>query len=190
MSSGPNAVAHAVDGFWAPKADPMNAALGSEGLRALIPGLLGLAAEPDDLDARERVLYGAYLAGVSFGSAGSGIHHKICHVLGGAFGLSHSEMHVIMLPYAVEFNSPAAPEAAQRISEALGGGSAAVGLYRLRRELGVVDSLAELGLREGDISEAARLATEAIPDSNPRPFTVSEVETIIRRAWSGDEIKE
>lgn len=190
MSSGLNAVAHAVDGFWAPKADPINAAMGAEGLRALIPGLRGLAADPDDLDARERVLYGAYLAAVAFGSAGSGIHHKICHVLGGAYGLSHSEMHAIVLPYAVEFNAPAAPEAAERVSQALGGGSAAAGLYRLRRELGVTGSLAELGLREEDLPEAARLAAEAIPASNPRSFTVSEVEAIIRRAWSGDEIKE
>lgn len=190
MSSGLNAVAHAVDGFWAPKADPINTAMGAEGLRALIPGLRGLAADPDDLDARERVLYGAYLAAVAFGSAGSGIHHKICHVLGGAYGLSHSEMHAIVLPYAVEFNAPAAPEAAERVSQALGGGSAAAGLYRLRRELGVTGSLAELGLREEDLPEAARLAAEAIPASNPRSFTVSEVEAIIRRAWSGEEIKE
>lgn len=190
MSSGLNAVAHAVDGFWAPKADPINAAMGAEGLRALIPGLRGLAADPDDLDARERVLYGAYLAAVAFGSAGSGIHHKICHVLGGAYGLSHSEMHAIVLPYAVDFNAPAAPEAAERVSQALGGGSAAAGLYRLRRGLGVTGSLAELGLREEDLPEAARLAAEAIPASNPRSFTVSEVEAIIRRAWSGDEIKE
>ncbi|MBL5972268.1 MAG: maleylacetate reductase [Candidatus Leucobacter sulfamidivorax] len=190
MSSGLNAVAHAVDGFWAPKADPINAAMGAEGLRALIPGLRGLAADPDDLDARERVLYGAYLAAVAFGSAGSGIHHKICHVLGGAYGLSHSEMHAIVLPYAVQFNAPAAPEAAERVTQALGGRSAAAGLYRLRGELGVTASLAELGLREEDLPEAARLATAAIPDSNPRSFTVSEVEAIIRRAWSGDEIKE
>ena len=190
MSSGLNAVAHAIDGFWAPKADPINAAMGAEGLRALIPGLRGLAADPDDLDARERVLYGAYLAAVAFGSAGSGIHHKICHVLGGAYGLSHSEMHAIVLPYAVEFNAPAAPEAAERVSRALGGGSATAGLYRLRRDLGVTASLAELGLDEEDLPEAARLAAEAIPASNPRPFTASDVEAIIRRAWSGEEIKE
>lgn len=195
MASGLNAVAHAVDGFWAPKADPINAALSAEGLRALIPGLRGLAADPDDLDARERVLYGAYLAAVGFASAGSGMHHKICHVLGGAYGLSHSEMHAIVLPYVTEFNAPAAPAAAERVSEALGlgtqgGGSAAAGLYRLRRELGVVDSLAELGLAEGDVPEAARLACEAIPPSNPRPFTVADVETIIGRARLGEPVKE
>lgn len=195
MSSGLNAVAHAVDGFWAPRADPINVALGAEGLRALIPGLRGLRKDPADIDARERVLYGAYLAGLAFASAGSGIHHKICHVLGGAYGLSHSEMHAIVLPYVTEFNAPAAPEAAARVSEALGDGergdgSAAAGLYRLRRELGVVDSLAELGLAEADVPEAARLAAEAIPASNPRPFSVSDVETILRRAWLGEPVKE
>ncbi len=188
-ASGLNAVAHAVDGFWAPRADPINAALGTEGIRALIPGLRALHADPDDLDARERTLYGAYLAAVAFASAGSGIHHKICHVLGGAYNLSHAEMHAIVLAYVTAFNAPAAPDAAARVSSALGGAPAAAGLYELRAELGIAGSLAELGLEEEDIPEAARLATAAIPASNPRPFDERDIEGIIRAAWAGDPVE-
>ncbi|MFJ6651385.1 maleylacetate reductase [Microbacterium sp. NPDC091313] len=187
-ASGLNAVAHAVDGFWAPRADPINAALGTEGLRALVPGLRALHADADDLLARERTLYGAYLAAVAFASAGSGMHHKICHVLGGAYALSHAEMHAIVLAYVTAFNAPAAPAAASRVSSALGGADAAAGLYELRAELGIVGSLAELGLQERSIPEAARLAAEAIPASNPRPFDVSDVEGIIRAAWAGEPV--
>jgi len=190
MASGLNAVAHAVDGFWAPRADPINAALGAEGIRVLIPGLRALAAGPDDLAAREQTLYGAYLAAVAFASAGSGLHHKICHVLGGAYGLSHAELHAIVLPYVVAFNAPAAPAAATRISAALGGGDPAAGLHALRRELGVVGSLAELGLAEADIPVAAGLALAAVPASNPRPVTLEDVEGIIRAAWAGAPIEE
>jgi len=190
MASGLNAVAHAVDGFWAPRADPINAALGTEGIRALVPGLTALAGDADDLAAREQTLYGAYLAAVAFASAGSGMHHKICHVLGGAYGLSHAEMHAIVLPYVTAFNAPAAPEAAARISAAVGGTSAAAGLYELRRTLGIVDSLAELGLAESDIPAAAELALAAIPASNPRPVVLADVEGIIRAAWAGQAIEE
>ncbi|MER2133327.1 MAG: maleylacetate reductase [Arthrobacter sp.] len=187
-ASGLNAVAHAVDGFWAPRADPINAALGTEGIRALFPGLRALHENPDDIPAREQTLYGAYLAAVAFASAGSGMHHKICHVLGGAYGLSHAEMHAIVLAHVTAFNAPAAPEAAERVSSALGGGDAASGLYKLRESLEIVGSLAELGLKEKDIPEAARLAAAAIPASNPRPFQVSDVEGIIRAAWAGEPV--
>lgn len=191
VASGLNAVAHAVDGFWAPRRDPINAALGTEGLHSLIPALRALNEEPDDIEAREQALYGAYLAAVAFASAGSGMHHKICHVLGGAYSLSHAEMHAIVLPYVTAFNQPAAPDAAARVAAALGtSGSAAAGLHKLREDLGIARSLRELGLREEDIGEAARLATEAIPASNPRPFSVSDVEAIIRAAWDGAPITE
>jgi len=43
--------------------------------------------EPDNIDAREQCLYGAYLSAVAFASSGSGLHHKICHALGGGFNL-------------------------------------------------------------------------------------------------------
>lgn len=185
-----NAVAHAVDGLWAPRADPINTALGTEALRTLVPGLRTIAAGSEDLAAREEMLYGAYLAAVAFASAGSGMHHKICHVLGGAFALSHAEMHAIVLPYVVAFNAPVATAAAARVSAALDGAPAASGLRSLRRETGIPESLADLGLREQDIPEAARLATEAIPASNPRPFTLADVEGIIRAAWAGDDIEE
>ena len=189
-ASGMNALAHAVDGLWAPRTDPINRALGSEGIRVLIPGLRALNAESGDLEAREQTLYGAYLAAVAFASAGSGMHHKICHVLGGAYNLSHAEMHAIVLPYVTAFNAPAVPEAASRISDALDGRPPGVGLYELRKDLGIANSLAELGLAARDIPRASRLAFDAIPTTNPRPIALTDVEAIIRAAWSGATIEE
>lgn len=189
-ASGMNALAHAVDGFWAPRADPINRALGTEGIRALIPGLRRLAADPHDLEAREQTLYGAYLAAVAFASAGSGIHHKICHTLGGAYNLSHAEMHAIVLPYVTAFVAPAAPDAAGRVSQALGGAPAGPGLLALRAELGIPAGLRDLGMREGDIVEAAELALPAIPPSTPRPVSLDDLTTLLRAAWAGAPLEE
>ncbi|WP_106815081.1 maleylacetate reductase [Microbacterium timonense] len=190
VASGLNALAHAVDGFWAPRADPINRALGSEGLRALVPGLRAVARDGNDMDAREQTLYGAYLAAVAFASAGSGLHHKICHVLGGAYNLPHAEMHAVVLPYVAAFNVPAAPDAGSRISAALDGEPAAPGLWALREELGAPASLREIGFEEDQISEAALLAAEAIPASNPRQAAVADIESLLRDAWAGTPITE
>lgn len=189
MASGLNALAHAVDGFWAPRADPINTALGTEALSALHGGLTALDRNPEDLEARERALYGAYLAATAFASAGSGMHHKICHVLGGTFGLSHAEMHAVVLPYVTAFNTPYAPDAAARVAKSVegrDGASAATRLFDFRTALGVVGSLKDLGLEESDIPLAAQLSLKAIPTSNPRNVTITDVEALIRAAWAGE----
>lgn len=188
VTSGLNALAHAVDGLWAPNANPINQALGAEGTRHLIPGLRALATDPMDEEAREHALLGAYLAAVAFASAGSAMHHKICHVLGGAYNLPHAAMHAVVLPYVAEFNMAAAPHAEERVSEALGGGPAAAGLWNLRSELGAPPSLAAVGLEQSDIPEAATLILSAIPPSNPRPVTLEDITRILTAAWAGDTV--
>ena len=87
VASGLNGMAHCIDSMWGPRADPINAALGAEGIRALSQGLPLITADPSGTEGREQALYGAYLSAVAFASAGSGLHHKICHVLGGTFNL-------------------------------------------------------------------------------------------------------
>jgi maleylacetate reductase len=188
VASGLNAIAHAVDSFWGPRADPINTALGSEGLRALVPGLRALAENPDDHNAREATLYGAYLAAVAFASAGSALHHKICHVLGGAFALSHADTHAVVLPYVMDFNGPYVPAAGQRVSDALGGSPAPRGLYDLRRDLGIVDSLARLGMPESGIDTAAERILAVVPASNPRPVTLGDLRALLAAAWAGTPV--
>jgi maleylacetate reductase len=188
-ASGLNAIAHAVDGLWAPRADPINAALGVEGLRTLVPALRALNADGADLRAREQVLVGAYLSALAFASAGAGLHHRICHVLGGAFALPHAETHAVVLPRVVAFNAPAAPEATQRLSAVFGGTPPAVALAQLSEELGAPSSLAELGMHEADVEKAADLVLPEVPPSNPRPVDRDGLITVLRSAWAGDSIE-
>lgn len=188
LASGLNAAAHAVDGLWAPRSNPINRAMGTEGLRVLFPGLRSLHQDKDDVEARERTLYGAYLAAVAFASAGSGLHHKICHALGGTYDLPHAETHAVVLPYVTAFNAPAAPDAAERIAAALGASSAAPALYAFGAELDSPKSLEELGFREADIQEAARIIQPSVPPSNPRSVTEADLEQILHDAWAGSPI--
>ncbi|MGO4690358.1 maleylacetate reductase [Glaciibacter sp. 2TAF33] len=187
VASGMNAIAHAVDGFWAPRADPINIALGTEGLRALVPGLKALAVRSEETEARERTLYGSYLAAAAFASAGSGMHHKICHALGGSFNLPHAEMHSVVIGHVAAFNAASAPDAANRISSALGADSPGQGLFALGRELGTPRSLHELGFQEADIPAAAEIILPTIPVSNPRPVSKSDLEGLLRAAWEGTD---
>lgn len=189
IHSGLNALAHAVDSLWAPRANPINRAMASEGMRALVPGLRGLRADTHDLGAREQVLYGTYLAAVALTSAGAGMHHKICHVLGGTFNLPHAPTHAVVLPYVAAYNTPADPGSEARITEALGAPEAASGLWDLARELGAPDSLAELGLAEESVALAAELSTAAIPSSNPREVSLESITALLSSALRGADVR-
>ncbi|WP_406212382.1 maleylacetate reductase [Streptomyces canus] len=188
VASGLNAMAHCVDSMWGPRADPIDRALAQEGIRALASGLPAVADDSTGIEGIEQTLYGAYLAAVAFASAGSGIHHKICHVLGGMFNLPHAQTHAVVLPYVLAFNAPHAPEAEARIAQAFGSGKAGAGLAALRKVLDAPRALRDYGMPEDGIAKALGPITKAIPDNNPAPVTDENLTALLKAAWAGDPI--
>ena len=177
-----NAIAHCVEAVWTPKADPITETTAVEGLRALTVGLKQVLADPTDLDARSNLLYGACLGGSALATAGTGLHHKLCHLLGGTYNLPHAETHAAVLPQVTHFNAPAVPRAKARLEEALQTDELAGGLFDLFAAAGVPTSLRELGLSREQAREAARAFQ---PTANPIPVTEELVEEILTRAWAG-----
>jgi maleylacetate reductase len=188
VASGLNAMAHCVDSMWGPRADPIDRALAQEGIRALATGLPAVADDSAGVEGIEQTLYGAYLAAVAFASAGSGMHHKICHVLGGMFNLPHAQTHAVVLPYVLAFNAPHAPEAAARIALAFGSRTAGAALAALREVLDAPRALRDYGMPEDGIAKALGPITKAIPDNNPAPVTDENLTALLRAAWAGDPI--
>lgn len=185
VASGLNALAHCIDSMWAPRTDPINQAIATEGIRALTAGLPAVKEDPHHQGGREQTLYGAYLSAVAFASAGSGMHHKICHVLGGAYDLPHAQTHAVVLPYVLAYLAPAAPAALDRIASALGSQDAVSGLTALRDRLDAPCALKNHGFEESAIEEAAQLILPVIPESTPRPVTVDDLTQLLRDAWAG-----
>ena len=85
-ASGMNALAHAVEALYAPDVSPLVVLAASDAVRSIVGGLVHCVAEPHYLQARADVLYGAFLSGLCLGNAAMGIHHRLCHVLGGRYG--------------------------------------------------------------------------------------------------------
>ncbi|MFE1880422.1 maleylacetate reductase [Streptomyces diastatochromogenes] len=186
VTSGINALAHAVEALYAPDTSPLVSLMAEEGTRAMAGALPRLAAEPADLDARGRALYGAWLCGECLGATTMGLHHKLCHVLGGTFGLPHAETHTVILPYALAYNAPAVPQAMAALHRALDTRDAPRALRDLSVRLGAPRSLAELGLKEDDLVVAAEQVTGR-PYANPRPVTAEGVLGVLRAAYAGRE---
>jgi maleylacetate reductase len=180
--SGPsamNALAHCIDALWAPGATPVTTLLAEEGARAVREGLDAIVVSPRDLDARGRLLYGAALAGWALGVAGTALHHKICHVLGGMFDLPHAETHSAVLPQVTARNAPSVPAAAGRLAAALGAGGLATGVFDLAERVGSPTSLRALGMGEEDLDGAAAAVSDATGE------TPEAARELLQRAWAG-----
>jgi maleylacetate reductase len=181
-----NAIAHAVEGLYAPDATPIVSLMAEEGTRALAAALPRVVADGSDLEARGEAQYGAWLCGAVLAATTMSLHHKLCHTLGGTLDLPHAQTHTVVLPHALAYNQPAAPDAVAALSRALGGApDPAQELWELAGRLGAPRSLRELGMAEDDIPRIAELAV-ANPYANPRPVTREGVEDLLRAAWAGD----
>jgi alcohol dehydrogenase class IV len=181
-----NAMAHCVEAFYVPGGNPITSLLAEEAVQALAHGVVVAVERPEDLAGRSEVLYGAYLAGAAFAVAGSGLHHKICHVLGGAYNLPHAEMHTVILPQVVAFNQPAIPAIMERIARAIGAQSAATGLFDLAESIGAPTALKDIGMQEENLNEAVALIWEKVQNSNnPRPLDEAGIRIILEGAYAG-----
>jgi maleylacetate reductase len=188
-ASGMNAMAHLVEALYAPGISPVSFMQAKEGVRALAFALPRVVADPMDLYARAEALYGAWLAGWALGTTGMGVHHKICHVLGGAYNLPHAPMHSAVLPYATAYNARAAPDAMAAVVQALheadqSADTAAGGLFDLQQRIGAPTSLVEVGFDPDQIASAASLVVAGAP-TNPRQVDQSGIEGLLSNAVAG-----
>jgi maleylacetate reductase len=182
--SGVNAIAHCVEALYSEAPNPLVLLMAEEGIRALGRSLPIVVKEPENVDARGEALYGAWLGGCVLAAVGMALHHKLCHVLGGAFNLPHAETHTVVLPHAAAYNAAAAPEAMKRVARALGVEDAAQGLFDLNLAIGAWVSLKEIGMPEIGIDHAVSLATKN-PYYNPAPITRDGIRKLLTNAWNG-----
>ena len=182
--SGLNAMAHAVEAMYAQNRNPITSLMAEEGCRALMSALPRIIADPADLSGREQALYGAWLCGICLQQTEMGLHHKICHTLGGSFDLPHAETHSVMLPHTLAYNADHAPEAMDRLTRAFGGSDPLLRLFDLLKSIGGPTSLKDLGMPEAGIARATELAL-AKPYPNPRPLERTAIEGLLTRAWAG-----
>lgn len=186
VTSGLNAIAHAMEALYAPDGSPVVGAMAEQGVRDLAQALPAVVADPADPEARARALQGAWLCGATLGATTMGLHHKLCHVLGGMLDLPHAETHSVVLPHVAAFNLPAAPDTAIALGRALGSDDPAGALFALASDLDAPSRLADLGVARGDL---AGVADEVLanPYSNPRPVGRAVLESLLLAAWGGEQ---
>ena len=183
--SGLNAMAHCIEALYAADANPLTTSAAREGIRLLANALPFLAASPGDSEQRGAALKGAWLSGFALGTVQMALHHKLCHTLGGAFGLGHAETHAVLLPYTAAYNRDAAGAAMTVAAKALGVEDAPTELLSLATTIEAPLSLQEIGMSETGLDRAADLAVER-PYPNPAPLSREGIRALLDAAFRGD----
>lgn len=185
ITSGINAIAHAIEALYAQDKNPVSTMMAVEGAVALIDALPRIAIDQNDSNAREKAFYGSWLCGTVLGNVGMALHHKLCHTLGGLFDLPHAETHTVVLPHAVSYNALAVPELLAPLQDALQTNDPGKGLYDFAKRLGAPTSLREIGMPEDGIDLATDQAM-ANPYWNPRELKSTEIRQLISDAYFGN----
>jgi maleylacetate reductase len=179
-ASAMNAMAHCVMGLWSPERTPVTMAFATEAMRRFGDHLARAVSDGSDIVARSECLIASWLAGTVL-TAGTGLNHKLAHVMGG-YGLPHAETHAVLLPHTTRFNFAARTDANARLGEALRTTDPAAALENMLQGFAIPRRLRDLGLSEAKIPDAAA-QIGALNIVSPRPVSESEARALLMAAY-------
>ena len=195
-STGINALAHCLEALYSITRHPLSTATALSGLHHIWKALLTCYQDGQNLEARTEMLLGSHLAGLSLASVAMGLHHGLCHVLGGTANIPHGIANSIILPHAIRFNADVTASqllpAAKEMSISMSGMSQLTAIERMAqkiadliRQMNLPQRLRDVGISEADLSLLAQLAFQnRTVQNNPKPVTeINQIEMLLRDAW-------
>jgi maleylacetate reductase len=195
-STGINALAHCIEALYSVKRNPLSTAAATSAVRHISNALLRCYQDGNNLEARTETLVGAHLAGLALASVAMGLHHGLCHVLGGTANVPHGMANSIILPHAIRFNADATAHELLPAAEAMGISINATSpmvavealaqkIFELVGQMNLPQRLRDAGVRESDLHHLAQLAFQnRTVQNNPKPITEpAQIEALLRTAW-------
>lgn len=195
-STGINALAHCIEALYSKTRNPLSAAAAVEGVQHISKALFHSFQEGRNLEARTEMLLGSHLAGFSLASVSMGLHHGLCHVLGGTANVPHGIANSIILPHAIRFNADVTATQLMPAAEAMGispNGISSIRvieamaekIFELVGRMDLPQRLRDAGVAEPDLPRLAEIAFQnGTVQNNPKPITnVEQLERLLQNAW-------
>jgi alcohol dehydrogenase len=192
--TGMDALTHAVEAYVSIDATPVTDACALKAIQLVSEYLRPAVANGTDMEARDRMAYAEYLAGMAFNNASLGYVHAMAHQLGGFYNLAHGMCNAILLPHVCRFNLVSSVERFGDIAISLGenisGLSARASAEKaieaievLSKDVGIPSGLAGLNVKEKDFEVMAKNAMkDACGLTNPRIPVLQDVIAIYKAA--------
>ncbi|WMY74636.1 lactaldehyde reductase [Buttiauxella selenatireducens] len=193
-ATGMDALTHAIEAYVSVAAHPLTDANALESIRLISQWLPKAVDDGHNLEAREMMAYGQYLAGMAFNSAGLGLVHALAHQPGATHNLPHGVCNAILLPVIEAFNRPKAVSRFAKVAAAMGVDTlsmseeeasfeAILAIRALSARVGIPSGFSQLGIKTADIEGWLdnALADPCAP-CNPREATRDEVRELYLEA--------
>ncbi len=121
-ASSMNALAHGADSLYTPFANPVSRMTALRGAELIATSLDEAPAERN----RAALAQGSILCGYAIDSGAFALHHVICQTLVRICGATHAGVNAAILPRAMSFMTPRAPDGLEPLATAIGTDPAAI----------------------------------------------------------------
>ena len=190
-ATGMDALTHAVESYVSTAATPLTDACAVKAIELIARYLPTAVSEPKNQEAREKMAYAQFLAGMAFNNASLGYVHAMAHQLGGFYDLPHGVCNALLLPHVEAFNMSAASGKLNEVgailqanNPQLAGLDPVAAIKKLADIVGIPKSLEELGVKREDFDV---LAANALKDvcgfTNPVQASHAEIVGIFAEAY-------
>ncbi|MDT2836692.1 lactaldehyde reductase [Enterococcus durans] len=190
-STGMDALTHAIEGYITKDAWEMTDMLHIKAIEIISHALRDSVA--GNQEAREKMALGQYIAGMGFSNVGLGLVHGMAHPLSAWYNTPHGVACATLLPLIMDFNKEYTGEKYRDIAVAMGvEGAADMSLSEVRDaavqavkqlgiDVGIPQSLTEIGMKEADVSKVSEDALRDVcTPGNPRDATVDEISALYK----------
>ncbi len=178
-ASSMNALAHGADSLYTPFANPVSQMTALRGAELIVTSLDEGPAERN----RAALALGSILCGYAIDSGMFALHHVICQTLVRICGAPHAGVNAAILPRAMAFMIPRAPDGLEPLATAIG--TTPDQIERRLLELGGnPPGLGTLGADRSKLPEALEsMLLRPELAFTPEPPTQPDLEALIDRAW-------
>ena len=194
-ATGMDALTHAIEGYITKGAWELSNILEINAIKIISDNLRTATYEGNNMKAREQMALGQYVAGMAFSNVGLGCVHSMAHPLGARFDIPHGVANALLLPIVMEFNMPACELKYGRIAKAMGvdttgmsegeaAASAVEAVKQLSIDLGIPQTLREIGIPEDALEQLANDAfNDVCTGGNPREITEADILELYKKAF-------
>lgn len=190
-ATGMDALTHAVEAYVSTIATPITDACAIKAIELIAAYLPTAVQEPKNEEAREKMAYAQFLAGMAFNNASLGYVHAMAHQLGGFYDLPHGVCNALLLPHVEAFNLKASEVRLNEVGAVLSvnnpelkGLQVIEAIKKLADMVGIPKSLEELGVKREDFKVLAENALKDVCGlTNPVQANLEEIIGIFEAAY-------
>lgn len=188
-ATGMDALSHNLEAYCATSYHPLAEGIALEGIRLIKEYLPHAVHDGNDILSRTQMLVASAMGATAF-QRGLGAMHALAHPLGALYDAHHGRLNAILMPYVLQANRAAIEYKISRLAAYLQISQGFDGflnwLLKLRADIGIEHTLAEIGIDDSQMERVAKMATED-PSSqgNPIIFDALQYQSIFQAALTG-----